>query len=139
GRAVLVTKPIIPVWLQEIFGKLFAMLSPIAIPAFTVVLLLGLAYFFLRPPDIREYIITPSAVAAWTEAQLQWKTDRATRITVEPPVEGTFAVPQGSVAVSPQVTTEYTLTAHNWIGITSSSKKTLSVTKILAFKATPER
>src|SRR5206468_2123100 len=84
-------------------------------------------------------IITPSAVAAGTEAQLQWKTDRATRITVEPPVEGTFAVPQGSVAVAPQVTTEYTLTAHNWIGITSSSKKTLSVTKILAFKATPER
>jgi hypothetical protein len=139
GRAVLVTKPRIPVWLQEILGKLFALASPIAIPAFTLVLLLGLAYFFLRPPDIREYIVSPSAVAAGTSAELQWNVDRAARVTVEPPIEGTFEVPKGKVAVSPQVTTEYTLTAHNWIGISSSAKKTLSVTRILAFKATPER
>jgi hypothetical protein len=139
GRAVLVTKPIIPVWLQEILGKLLGMLSPIALPVVTLVLLLGLAYFFLRPPDIREYVITPSAVAAGTSADLMWSLDRATRVTIEPPVEGTFDVPSGKVAVSPQVTTEYTLTAHNWIGISSSSKKTLSVVKVLAFKATPER
>jgi pSer/pThr/pTyr-binding forkhead associated (FHA) protein len=139
GRAVLVTKPIIPVWLQEILGRLTAMLSPIAIPAFTLVLLLGLAYFFLRPPTIREYVISPSAIAAGTEAELGWTTDRATRVTVEPPIEGAFEVPKGSIKVSPQITTEYTLTAHNWIGISSSEKRTLSVMKILAFKATPER
>ncbi len=139
GRAVLVTKPIIPVWLQEILGRLFAMFTPIAIPAFTVVLLLGLAYFFLRPPDIREYVISPSAIAAGTSADLTWSLDRATRVTVEPPIEGTFEVPKGGVPVSPQATTEYTLTAHNWIGISSSAKRTLSVVKILAFKATPER
>src|SRR5229473_349850 len=139
GRAVLVTKPIIPEWLQEILGKLFAMASPIAIPVVSVLLLLGLAYWFLRPPDIREFIATPSAVAAGTPAELVWVTDRATRVTVEPPVEGKFDVPKGSVTVAPQVTTEYTLTAHNWIGISSSTKKTLSVMKVLAFKATPER
>jgi hypothetical protein len=120
-------------------GKLFAMASPIAIPVVSVVLLLGLAYFFLRPPDIREFVVTPSGVAAGTPSELVWDTDRAARVTVEPPVEGTFAVPKGTVAVSPQVTTEYTLTAHNWIGISSSQKRTLSVTKVLAFKATPER
>src|SRR5712692_941474 len=139
GRAVLICKPIIPVWLQEILGKVMALASPIAIPVVSVLLLLGLAYWFLRPPDIREFIATPSAVAAGTPAELVWVTDRAARVTVEPPVEGKFDVPKGSVSVSPQVTTEYTLTAHNWIGISSSTKKTLSVMKVLAFKATPER
>src|SRR5260370_6656155 len=115
GRAVLVTKPIIPVWLQEILGRLFAMLTPIAIPAFTVVLLLGLAYFFLRPPDIREYVISPSAIAAGTSADLIWNLDRATRVTIEPPIEGSFEVPKGGVPVSPQALTEYPLPAPIWI------------------------
>jgi pSer/pThr/pTyr-binding forkhead associated (FHA) protein len=138
SRATLICKPIIPVWLQEVVTKLFAILSPIAIPAATLLVVLGLAYLVLRPPDIARFAADPPEVAAGTAASLVWRVDRAAALSIEPPldqrVEGAEASP---ISVTPDATTVYTLTARNWIGISSSAKATLNVVKIVDFHGTP--
>ena len=132
---VLVCNPFVPEWLQTILSKLFQMLSPIAIPAATLVLLIGLAYLFLRPPDIREFYAAAPAVPAGGTTQLTWSGNRVAGVTIEPPLGVKTEGAQGTVDVTPEKTTEYTLTLRNWIGLSSSSKTTVSVIKINGFSA----
>src|SRR5581483_9841813 len=137
GRASLTCDPIVPVWLQTILSKLYNILSPIAIPAVTVLLLLSIAYIFLRPPDIKEFATDAPAVAAGGTANLLWSADRASNVAIDPAPDQKPEGGQGQVAVTPTQTTEYTLTAKNWIGLSSTAKTTVGVVKVVAFTANP--
>jgi pSer/pThr/pTyr-binding forkhead associated (FHA) protein len=129
--------PIIPEWLQGIIARLIAMISPIAIPAFTLVLLIGLAYLFLRPPEISQFYASAPAIQPGDPLQLSWVGDRIASVDIEPPPPTKPAAADGQVAVSPGQTTEYTLTAKNWIGLSSTAKAKVAVVKILKFDANP--
>jgi pSer/pThr/pTyr-binding forkhead associated (FHA) protein len=134
--ALLTCKPIIPEWLQAILLKLFAMFSPIAIPTVTLVLLMGLAYLFLRPPDVKSFFASPSAVPAGGTSQLNWSGDRVAGVSIDPPLSTRpDNTPDGAIGATPDKTTEYTLTLRNWIGLSSSAKATVNVVKINAFTA----
>ena len=139
GSVRMVVASWLPRWAQFIVGKVYAMASPIALPVVTVAILLGVAYFLLRPPDVKDFRAEPASIVAGDAAQLVWTLDRAAGVTIEPPVGDKLSVPEGSLAVLPAARTEYTLTARNWLGISSSAKYTVDVLQIGAFKATPER
>ena len=134
--ALLVCKPIIPEWLQAILSKLFSMFSPIAIPTMTLVLLMGLAYLFLRPPDIKSFYASAPAVPAGGTVQLSWSGDRVAGVSIDPPL-GTKPdnKSDGTIDATPDKTTEYTLTLKNWIGLSSTAKTTVGVLKIDDFTA----
>jgi hypothetical protein len=139
ARPTLAVPPIVPHWIQFIFGKAYSMFSPIAIPAFTLALMVGIAYFLLRPPDIREFRAENGAVAAGTTTQLKWRLDRAAGASIEPALAEKLDVPEGTLDVSPQARTEYTITARNLFGISSSAKTVVEVLKIASFTATPNQ
>ncbi|MBV9582301.1 MAG: FHA domain-containing protein, partial [Chloroflexi bacterium] len=135
--ALLVCKPIIPEWLQAILSRLFAMFSPIAIPAMTLVLLMGLAYLFLRPPEIKSFYASAPAVPAGGTTQLNWSGDRVAGVSIDPPLATKpDNKSDGSIDATPDKTTEYTLTLKNWIGLSSTAKATIGVVKINTFSAT---
>jgi pSer/pThr/pTyr-binding forkhead associated (FHA) protein len=143
-QARLVVAPLLPRWMQFVVGKLIAIASPIALPVLTIALLLGVAFFLLRPPDIRDFRAEPSSIVAGTETQLVWTVNGGllppSGVSLDPPVSDKLNATEGRVAVAPLGKTEYTLTARNWLGLISSSKKTaVDVLQITAFKATPER
>jgi pSer/pThr/pTyr-binding forkhead associated (FHA) protein len=125
--------PIIPEWLQGILSRLIAILSPIAIPAVTLVLLIGLAYLFLRPPDIAQFYASAPAVAAGGAVQLNWAGDRISSVDIEPPPPTKPVASDGQISVTPDKTTEYTFTAKNWIGLSSSAKARVAVVRITKF------
>src|SRR5205085_11184457 len=102
----LVVTPILPRWVQAIFSKLYSMFSPIAIPVLSVALLVGVGYFLLRPPEIKEFRSDPGSIVAGQETQLLWTTDRAAGVSIDPPV-GDKLPTDGQQAVSPQAKTEY--------------------------------
>jgi FHA domain-containing protein len=125
--------PRIPEWLQGLLSRLFAILSPIAIPAVTLVLLLGLAYLFLRPPDIAQFYASAPAVPAGGTVQLNWSGDRIANVEIEPPPATKPSASDRQVSVTPDKTTEYTFTAKNWIGLSSSAKARVAVVRITKF------
>ncbi|MBV9327752.1 MAG: FHA domain-containing protein [Chloroflexi bacterium] len=134
--ALLVCKPIIPEWLQAILSKLFSMLSPIAIPTATLVLLMGLAYLFLRPPEIKSFYASAPAVPAGGTVQLSWSGDRVSGVSIDPPLATKpDDKPEGTIDATPDKTTEYTLTLKNWVGLSSTAKTTVGVVKINSFTA----
>jgi pSer/pThr/pTyr-binding forkhead associated (FHA) protein len=131
--AALTCFPIIPEWLQGLLSRLISILSPIAIPAVTLVLLLGLAYLFLRPPSITQFYASAPAIPAGGNVQLSWAGDRIAGVDIEPPPPTKPVVADGQVTVAPDKTTEYTLTAKNWIGLSNSAKVKVNVVKINKF------
>lgn len=131
--AALTCFPIIPEWLQAVLSRLFSILSPIAIPAFTLVLLIGLAYLFLRPPSIAQFYASAPAVPPGGTVQLNWAGDRIANVDIEPPPTTKPAAADGQVTAAPEKTTEYTLTARNWVGLSSSAKVKISVVRITKF------
>ncbi|MBO0880906.1 MAG: FHA domain-containing protein, partial [Mycobacterium sp.] len=131
--AALTCFPIIPEWLQGILARLFAILSPIAIPAVTLVLLLGLAYLFLRPPEISQFYASAPAIAPGGNVQLSWSGQRITGVDIEPPPTTKPVAEDGQVTAAPDKTTEYTLTAKNWVGLSSSAKLKVNVVRIVKF------
>ncbi|HEY2595179.1 MAG TPA: FHA domain-containing protein, partial [Chloroflexota bacterium] len=134
--ALLVCRPIIPEWLQAILTKLFSMFSPIAIPTMTLVVLMGLAYLFLRPPDIKSFYASAPAVPAGGTVQLSWSGDRVAGVSIDPPLATKpDNKPDGTIDATPDKTTEYTLTLKNWIGLSSTAKTTVGVLKIDDFTA----
>jgi hypothetical protein len=121
-----------------VLSKLFTIFSPIAIPTVTLVLLMGLAYLFLRPPTIKEFYASAPAVAAGGTVQLSWSGDRVAGVSIEGgPVAAKPEGATGTVDATPDKTIEYTLTLRNWIGLASSAKTTVQVVKIVAFTANP--
>ncbi len=134
-----VVKPILPRWIQWIVGKAFSMFSPIALPVATLALLIGVGYFLLRPPDIKEFRAERGTIVAGGDTQLMWTLDRAAGVSIEPPVADQLSVSEGQLKVMPTAKTEYTLTARNLFGISHSAKTTVDVLQITAFKATPDR
>lgn len=131
--AALTCFPRIPEWLQGILARVFAILTPIAIPAVTVVLLLGLAYLFLRPPEITQFYSSAPAITPGGNVQLNWSGQRIASVDIEPPAATKPAAEDGQVTAAPAQTTEYTLTAKNWIGLSSSAKVKINVVRILKF------
>ena len=131
-----ICNPIIPEWLQSILSRLFSIFSPIAIPTVTLVLLIGIAYLFFRPPDIKSFYASAPAVPAGGTVQLNWNGDRVAGVSIEPPLATKpDSTPEGTIDATPDKTTEYTLTLRNWIGLSNSAKTTVSVVKINAFTA----
>jgi pSer/pThr/pTyr-binding forkhead associated (FHA) protein len=131
--AALICFPIIPEWLQSILSRLFSIVSPIAIPVVTLVLLIGLAYLFLRPPSISQFYASAPAIAPGGVVQLNWSGDRIAGVDIEPPPSTKPVAGDGQVTAAPDKTTEYTLTAKNWIGLSSSAKVKIAVVRITKF------
>ncbi len=126
--------PRIPIWLQETVRRI----QPLIAPILTLLVLVGLAFAFLRPPDIKTFTAVPSVVAVGTPVTLSWNVDRAANATLDPPVGngGQLAVPEGKATVIPTATTRFVLTARNLVGIGSSRPVDVQVNhppQILAF------
>jgi hypothetical protein len=83
---VLEVAPILPRWIQRIIGKVYTMFSPVALPAVTLALMLGVGYFLLRPPDINDFYAEQPAVVNGQPTNLVWNLDRAAGASIEPPV-----------------------------------------------------
>jgi hypothetical protein len=131
--------PRLPRWIQFLIGKAYAMASPVALPIVSVAILIGVGYFLLRPPEVKGFRAEALAVVAGTSTNLVWSLDRAASVAIEPNNGEQLLIPEGTLAVSPTALTEYTLTARNFFGISSSAKVTVDVMEILEFKATPDR
>ncbi len=65
-------------------------------------------------PTINSFTATPAQITAGKSSTLSWSVTNAQTVTISG-VNGSFG-PTGSVAVSPTVTTTYTLTATNAVG-----------------------
>ena len=72
----------------------------------------------LDPPIIIKFSANPSSIKRGTQSMLTWDIRNATDVTIS----GIGSVsPQGSHAVSPDQTTEYTITARNYVGEVSAT------------------
>jgi pSer/pThr/pTyr-binding forkhead associated (FHA) protein len=131
--AALTCFPIVPEWLQGILARLFAMITPIAIPAFTLVLLLGLAYLFLRPPELSIYADAP-AVENGKPDTIHWSGDRIVNVQVDPPVNPQPVAADGQVTFVPSTSQDYTVTATNWFHLPNSQKVHINVVTIKKFQ-----
>ena len=70
------------------------------------------------PPIIIKFSATPSSIRRGNQSMLTWDIRNATDVTIS----GIGSVsPQGSHAVSPDQTTEYTITARNYVGEVSAT------------------
>ena len=140
-RGRLVCPPRIPVWMQTAYQRVQSFLVPIMI----LVAVLGIAFAFARPADVKEFKAEPASVVVGTPVTLSWSLERATGVAIEPG-SGTeqLGVPEGSLVVSPTASTRYTLTAKNRVGIPTSRSVSVEVKpappqpRILSFTASPE-
>jgi cellulose biosynthesis protein BcsQ len=126
---------IVPRWLNTMLLKLFAIFRPILIPTVTLVVLMGVAYLFLRPPEVTSFYASAPAVPAGGNVQLNWSGNRVAGVSIDPPLATKPQAADGTIDATPDKTTEYTLTMKNWIGLSSTAKTTVSVVKIDDFTA----
>ncbi len=77
------------------------------------------------PPAIADFSVDAPAVDAGQAAQLRWKVNGAGEVAIAPAVGKVAA--SGSVAVSPGITTGYTLTARDAAGRTAQAALTVNV------------
>lgn len=66
-------------------------------------------------PVIKAFAADPGSIAPGDTATLKWNVDYADSVQIDPGIG--FAEPSGSAKISPTVTTKYTLTAYNSVGI----------------------
>jgi PKD repeat protein len=141
-RGRLACPPRIPLWLQGAYRRIQSVLVPIMI----LIALLGGAFAFARPPDIKDFKAEPSSVILGEPVTLSWSLERASGVTIEP-ASGTeqLGIRTGTLTVTPTASLKYTLAARNWVGIPSSRSVNVEVKpapvlpKIKAFTASPER
>ena len=88
-------------------------------------------------PRIEAFEAYPHTIPAGGETMLYWLVDRAASIRIEP---GVGTVTEDSVAVSPEATTTYTLTAANFDGETTAEATVTVVSDVSveAFRAVPD-
>ncbi len=72
-------------------------------------------------PTIRNFTVSPDRVPAGQGAVLTWSTLQAETVTIEPGIGQTAS--EGTLAVTPETTTLYRLTAANSYGSTSTSAR----------------
>jgi hypothetical protein len=96
---------------------------------------LFLAYLLLRPPELRSYYATRPAVLEGESVDLVWQVDRAASVSIDPPIGIRVNPGDSSVQVTPVLTTQYTLTASNWAGLTTTAKALVKVVRILEFSS----
>ena len=140
-RGRLVCPPRVPIWMQTAYQRVQSFLVPILV----LVAVLGIAFAFARPADVKEFKAEPASVVVGTPVTLSWSLERATGVAIEPG-SGTeqLGVPQGNLVVNPAASTKYTLTARNRVGIQSSRSVSVEVKpappqpRILSFTASPE-
>jgi pSer/pThr/pTyr-binding forkhead associated (FHA) protein len=137
----LICQPRIPYWLQTIFQRV----QPVLIPLFMILALVGMAFAFLRPPDVKDFKADPARAIVGTPVTLSWAIDRAKSVSIDPSSGNEQLSPDsGNLKVAPTATTRYTLTARNLVGISSS--RTISVEvlpapkvpQIVSFTASPD-
>ena len=130
--------PIIPLWLQRFVGRVQADLKPILAALIILGALLLVGYLWLLPPDLK---LVPDAplVAAGDSTTLAWSARRAEGQGALEGPSGTQQIdlPNGSLTVKPDQTTEYKLTAKNLIGLPTTTSATVKVLRVLSFTATP--
>jgi RHS repeat-associated protein len=79
----------------------------------------------LHPPSITSFSATPDTVATSGEAILEWSTDNASTVSIEP---GVGSVPaDGTYPVAPTETTQYTLTATSLDNTQTTAVTTVTV------------
>lgn len=137
----LICQPRIPWWLQTAFSRI----QPLLIPVMMLVVLAGLAFAFLRPPDVKAFKADPASVIVGTPVTLSWTIDRAKSVAIDPSSGNADLNAQtGKLKVVPTTTTTYTLTARNLVGISSSQAVNVDVRpapvvpQIVSFTASPE-
>lgn len=133
--------PRIPYWLQTLFQRI----QPLMVPIIMLLALAGLAFAFLRPPDVKDFKADPARVIVGTPVTLSWTIDRARSVSIDPSSGGEQLQPDnGKLQVAPTATTRYTLTARNLVGISTSRAISVDVLpapkvpQILSFTASPE-
>lgn len=77
---------------------------------------------FLVPPSFVDVRVEPRTVTAGGASVLSWQTDRVTEVNIQGIAEK--QAPNGSITVSPEATTTYTLKA---IGPTGASETTITI------------
>ncbi len=137
----LVCQPRIPFWLQTLFQRVQGLM----VPVFMLLALAGLAFAFLRPPDVKDFKADPARVIVGTPVTLSWAIDRAKSVSIDPSSGGEqLQTESGKLQVVPTTTTRYTLTARNLVGIASSRTVNVDVLpapkvpQIVSFVASPE-
>ncbi len=78
-------------------------------------------------PVINSFAADPGTITAGNSALLTWNVSNAEFITIEPGI-GTID-PIGNISISPDITTTYTITAYNYIGIVTVSTQVLVTTE----------
>ncbi len=133
--------PRVPIWLQSLFRRV----QPFMIPAVSLMLVLGIVFFFARPAEITEFKADPASVVAGQPVTLSWSVIRSSGISMEPATgEENLRLPNGELKVVPTASGKYTLTARNRVGIQTSRSVNIEVKpkpelpKIVSFTATPE-
>ncbi len=133
--------PRVPIWLQSLFRRV----QPFMIPAFSLLLVLGIVFFVARPAEILEFKADPATVVAGQPVTLTWGVIRSSGISIEP-ATGTeeLGLPNGELKLVPTASGKYTLTARNRVGIQTSRSVNIEVkpkpelAKIVNFTVTPE-
>ena len=145
--ATLVCPPRVPLWLQTAYRKVSSALSPVVMLGVFLGLLLGLWLLVLRPPQITAFEVQPSSIVAGSSVVLSYTVDnRAVRVTLDPQMTNAkLPVPTGSMTVTPTISTKYTLTTYNWLGLIPNSESRVVEVRpappqpqIVSFTANPD-
>jgi pSer/pThr/pTyr-binding forkhead associated (FHA) protein len=113
--------PRIPVWLQNLFGRIQKELKPLVVVAVLAAAVLIAGFLWLFPPDVKLQQ-TPPLVASGAPATLTWNVERGRGEGQLKGPSGTSAVemPHGQIVVTPGQTATYELAGKNLIGIAAT-------------------
>jgi hypothetical protein len=96
----LVASPIVPHWIQALFGRGHSLLKPV-VPLVLLVVMLGAGFLLLRPPDIRV-TAQPQSVLPGSTSVLAWHVERGAGGSLEYAQSNhDVNLPDGSLAVQP--------------------------------------
>ncbi len=118
----LVAIPLFPTWVLPIAGMLALALCAVAI-------ILGLK-LINQPPDVLAFVgFSPTAgesqaitVQKGESVTLRWQVDKASEVSISPPVGGVMTVPVGAVTFVPESDQVYTLLVHGRGGQTDTAE-----------------
>jgi pSer/pThr/pTyr-binding forkhead associated (FHA) protein len=138
-QAMLTCPPRIPLWVQNLVGRIQADVKPILAVLAVLAALLVAGYLWLLPPDIKLVPDKP-LVASGDSTTLSWNVRRAEGdgVLEGPAGSQQVALPRGKITVNPDQAVEYTLTAKNLIGLGATGSARIQVLRVVSFTATPD-
>jgi len=138
-EAFLTCPPRIPLWLQNVLGRIQADLKPILAVLAVLTALLVAGYLWLLPPDVKLVPDKP-LVASSGSTTLSWNVRRGEGQAVLEGPAGSQQVPlpSGTITVNADQAVEYKLSARNVIGLGATGSARIQVLRVVSFTATPD-